>query len=77
LITQYYTDYEYAPVKRIAEASRTGHGTNVIAGFSVGMESTALPAIVICIGLFTSYRLGATSGLPSHLAVSLILFLIR
>lgn len=56
------------PSKKIAEASRTGHGTNVIAGFAVGMESTALPAITICIGLFTSYRLGATSGLPSHLA---------
>jgi len=67
-ITQYYTDYDYAPVKRIAEASKTGHGTNVIAGFAVGMESTAMPAIVICCGLYGSYTLGAASGLPEHLA---------
>jgi len=67
-ITQYYTDYSYTPVKKIAAASTTGHGTNVIAGFSVGMESTALPAIVICIGLYFSYTLGATSGLPGHIA---------
>merc|ERR1719394_2206970 len=67
-ITQYYTDYSYGPVKKIAAASQTGHGTNVISGFGVGMESTAMPAIVICIGLYTSYSLGASSGLPSHIA---------
>jgi len=67
-ITQYYTDYNYGPVKKIARASETGHGTNVIAGFGVGMESTAMPAIVICIGLYTSYSLGASSGLPRHIA---------
>eukprot|EP00493_Phyllostaurus_siculus_P011605 UN11768 len=61
-IAQYYTDYSYGPVKKIARASETGHGTNVIAGFGVGMESTAMPAIVICIGLYTSYSLGASSG---------------
>merc|ERR1719499_2513531 len=67
LITQYYTDYEYSPVKKIVEASKTGHGTNVIAGFAVGMESTAMPALVICAGLYSSYTLGSTSGLPAHL----------
>ena len=69
LITQYYTDYTYAPVKRIARASKTGHGTNIIAGMSVGMESTGMPVIVIAISLFTSYTLGSTSGLPSHMGV--------
>lgn len=65
LITQYYTDYIHAPVKRIANASKTGHGTNIIAGIAVGMESTALPCITICCSLFFSYMLGYTSGLPA------------
>jgi len=47
LITQYYTEYRYRPVKSIAEASNTGSATNVITGFSVGLESTALPVIAI------------------------------
>lgn len=64
IITQYYTDYKYEPVKRIVAASQTGHGTNVIAGVGVGMESTGLPICVISAGLLTSYWLGATSGLP-------------
>eukprot|EP00486_Rosalina_sp_Unknown_P004605 CAMPEP_0201574916 /NCGR_PEP_ID=MMETSP0190_2-20130828/19710_1 /ASSEMBLY_ACC=CAM_ASM_000263 /TAXON_ID=37353 /ORGANISM="Rosalina sp." /LENGTH=813 /DNA_ID=CAMNT_0048003823 /DNA_START=110 /DNA_END=2551 /DNA_ORIENTATION=+ len=69
LITQYYTDYVNEPVKKIAAASRTGHGTNIIAGIAVGMESTAMPAITISISLFVSYTLGYNSGLPSeHLA---------
>ena len=74
LITQYYTDYTNKPVKSISFASRTGHGTNIIAGIAVGMESTGLPVIVISISLFSSYLLGKTSGLgalggdtPEHL----------
>ena len=64
--TQYYTDYAYDPVKRIAEASKTGDGTNVIMGVSVGMESTAFPIIIITIALYLSYTLGSTSnGLPT------------
>ena len=63
LITKYYTDFKYAPVQRIAAASRTGHGTNVIAGLAVGLESTALPALVCGIALISSYWLGQTSGL--------------
>jgi len=63
LSTQYYTDYDYYPVKKIFDASSTGHGTNVIAGVSVGMESTAFPALIISIGLYVSYSLGKNAGL--------------
>ncbi|CEM16186.1 unnamed protein product [Vitrella brassicaformis CCMP3155] len=58
IITQYYTDYEYPQVKRIAEASLTGPATNIIAGISVGMESTALPVICISVAVIISYYLG-------------------
>jgi Na+/H+-translocating membrane pyrophosphatase len=62
-ITQYYTDYHYGPVKRIAAASSTGSGTNVIAGISVGLESTAGATCCIALALFISYTLGCNSGL--------------
>jgi len=62
LISQYYTDYKYQPVRTIAEASTTGHGTNVIAGISVGLEATAVPVIVMSIALILSYWIGNTSG---------------
>ncbi|HVN76196.1 MAG TPA: sodium-translocating pyrophosphatase [Thermoanaerobaculaceae bacterium] len=62
-ITQYYTEYRYRPVQMIAEASKTGHATNIIAGVSVGFESTALPTLVISAAIITAYRLGQTSGL--------------
>ncbi len=61
-ITQYYTEYRYRPVREIAEASKTGAATNIIAGFSVALESTALPAIVISGALFLSYKFGIWSG---------------
>ena len=67
-VTQYYTDYSFSPVKRIAAASLTGHGTNVIAGLSVGLESTGLPILIICLSLWGAYTLGASSGLPSQSA---------
>lgn len=66
LITQYYTDYDCGPVRKIAKASETGHGTNIIAGISVGMESTALPTIVICSALLASYWCGKASGLAGE-----------
>eukprot|EP00727_Mastigamoeba_balamuthi_P009859 m51a1_g5496 putative pyrophosphate-energized membrane proton pump 3-like (775) ;mRNA; f:343564-346524 len=62
-ITEYYTDCEYAPVISIANASKQGHGTNIIAGLAVGMMSTGLPTICIAAALLTSYWLGSTSGL--------------
>jgi len=63
LITQYYTDYNHGPVQSIARAALTGHGTCVIQGIAVGMESCALPTIVIAIVLYSSYSLGNASGL--------------
>ena len=67
-VTQYYTDYNFGPVRRIAAASATGHGTNVIAGLSVGLESTGLPIIIICVSLWAAFALGSSSGLPAHSA---------
>jgi K(+)-stimulated pyrophosphate-energized sodium pump len=57
-ITEYYTAKEYRPVKTIAKASLTGHGTNVIAGLAMSMEATALPALVIVGAILGSYSLG-------------------
>ena len=61
--TKYYTDYNYAPVKSIAAASVTGHGTNVIAGLAVGLESTCLPTITVGAAMIFSYTMGQNCGL--------------
>jgi len=57
-ITQYYTEHKYRPVKEIADASLTGPATNIVAGFSIGLECTFLPVVVISIALYLSYRMG-------------------
>src|SRR5438309_2342904 len=62
-ITQYYTEYRYRPVKSIAAASVTGPATNIIAGFAVALECTALPTFTISVAIIASYHLGASSGL--------------
>jgi len=58
VITEYYTAKEYRPVKAIAKASLTGHGTNVIAGLAMSMEATALPALVIVAAILSAFALG-------------------
>lgn len=63
-ITQYYTEAKYKPVREIAEASQTGHATNIISGYAVGLESTGLTVLAITAALFISYKLGLASGVP-------------
>jgi K(+)-stimulated pyrophosphate-energized sodium pump len=62
-ITEYYTSTEYRPVRSIAQSSTTGHGTNVIQGLAVSMEATALPVVVICLGILLSYLLSGLFGI--------------
>lgn len=63
IITEYYTSTAYSPVQKIARASQTGAGTNVITGLAIGLESTLLPVLLIALGIFLSYYFGQISAL--------------
>ena len=72
-ITEYYTGTNFRPVQSISKASVTGHGTNVIQGLAISMESTALPALVICVGIIATYLMAGLFGIA--IAVSTMLSL--
>lgn len=62
LVTQYYTDYHFAPVIHIAKSSKMGHATNIIAGIANGLESTGLPVLIISFAILFSHYLGENAG---------------
>ncbi len=65
VITDYYTSTRFSPVKKTAKASITGHATNIIQGFGSGLQATALPALVLCLGILGAWKLagGGTTGI--------------
>lgn len=70
-VTEYYTGTTFRPVKSIAKSSESGHGTNVIQGLAVSMEATALPAIIICVGIFATFSLAGLFGTAIAVAAML------
>ena len=63
-VTQYYTEARYRPVRDIAKSSETGPATNIISGFAVGLEATAIPAVVVSIAILFSFWVGESTGIP-------------
>ena len=73
VITEYYTGTNYRPVKSVAQASTTGHGTNVIQGLAVSLEATALPAIVIIVGILVTFNMAGLFGIAIAVTTMLAL----
>ena len=71
--TEYYTGTNYRPVKSIAQASTTGHGTNVIQGLAISLEATAMPAVIICVGIISTYLLAGLFGIAIAVTTMLAL----
>jgi K(+)-stimulated pyrophosphate-energized sodium pump len=72
-VTEYYTSTEYRPVRSIAKASTTGHGTNVIQGLAISMEATAIPAIIIVAGIISTFQLAGLFGIAIAVTTMLAL----
>jgi len=72
-VTEYYTGTNYRPVKSVAAASTTGHATNVIQGLAVSMEATAIPALIIVVGIFAAYNFAGLFGIAVAVATMLAL----